>query len=109
MSCADPSGKSALPVPPLPLSEDDALEAMKELHGYFDLTPHDFRELSAMAYSAAFSRLLRQRAALGVMTAPARDVGAADGIGVLIALLAEASISGVPVLDARRKLAGVVS
>lgn len=44
------------PAKPLELSDDDVYEAMKEIEGYLDITPGDFRILYGLAYKQAVSR-----------------------------------------------------
>ena len=38
------------------LTETDVLEAMKEIPGYLDITPRDFKEIYNLAYRQARSR-----------------------------------------------------
>ena len=42
------------------LTETDVLEAMKEIPGYLDITPRDFKEIYSLAYRQARSRLFRE-------------------------------------------------
>jgi CBS-domain-containing membrane protein len=42
------------------LTEEDILEAMKEIPGYLDITPRDFKEIYSLAYRQALSRLWRK-------------------------------------------------
>lgn len=91
------------------ISENDVLEGMKALEGYFDLTPHDFRILYDQVRIFAQKRLLRERLASDIMTSPAVCVHTTDSVATLVSILAENRISGVPVLDATKKVAGVVS
>ncbi len=44
---------------PLQISDDDIFSAMREISGYLDITPSDFKELYLKAYQHAISRLTR--------------------------------------------------
>ena len=96
-------------VGPKDISDEDILKAMKEMEGYLDITPGDFKEIYRHAYEHAFNRLLRGLPAKEVMSrgvvavdmdTPLRDVAEA---------MARRGISGVPVLDQNRAVAGVIS
>lgn len=50
------------------ISEDDIYEAMKEVGGYIDITPADFRTLYVAAHRHAISRLAASVKAGDVMT-----------------------------------------
>lgn len=102
--------KTKLPKGQAPgLSEEDVIEGMKALHGYIDLTPHDFRLLYEKAYEHARRRVLHEHAAADFMTSPAVSIGEEDDLEALIRLLAEHGHSGLPVLDREGRLCGVVS
>lgn len=94
---------------PAPISEDDVIQGMRELQGYFDMTPHDFNILYQKAYALARSRLLRENKAENVMKNPAVAAKDTDSVEALIVLLAERGISGAPVVDASGFVVGVVS
>lgn len=80
------------------ISEEDVIEGMRELRGYFDITPRDFKELYTTVDAFAKKRLMREVTARTIMTQPVFTINAWDSIETLIALLAEKNISGVPVL-----------
>ena len=41
------------------ISDDDIFKAMKEIPGYLDITPGDFKDLYRFAYKQAIERLTR--------------------------------------------------
>lgn len=46
------------PLDPQTLTDEDVLAAMKQISGYLDITPQDFKELYVVAYKHAIKRLL---------------------------------------------------
>jgi len=67
---------TSLPAPggkPSSLNEQDILRAMRQISGYLDITPADFREVYALAYDLA-----RQR----ILSAPARSIMTREGQSV---------------------------
>ncbi|MBI5523701.1 MAG: CBS domain-containing protein [Desulfarculus sp.] len=91
------------------LSEQDILKAMKGLSGYLDITPGDFKEVFDLAYGQALRRLGLSIKARDLMTAPVVSVGAGDSLGQVAQVMAEAGVSGVPVLDDGGRVLGVIS
>ncbi|MFP5239409.1 MAG: CBS domain-containing protein, partial [Acidobacteriota bacterium] len=87
---------------------DDFYLAMREMGSFLDITPSDARELFDIARRHARERI---RAAAGVAQVMTREViGFAPGTGVLqaAAALAEAGVSGGPVV-LEGKVLGVLS
>ncbi len=81
---------SLSPRDPVPLTTEDVYRGMQEVGSYLDITMQDFRELYEHAYRIARDRILH-------------SVTAAD------IFLDEHGISGAPVVDAERRLIGIVS
>ncbi len=93
----------------LEISDKDVYEAMKDISGYLDITPGDLKELYLHAYSHALRRITESKKAIDIMT---RDVVAVEKntpLKLVAKLMAEKGVSGVPVLDTGRKVAGVIS
>ncbi len=91
------------------MSEEDVVEAMREIPGYLDITPSDFQEVYKHACRHALRRIMLAVRARDIMTRdvlvvtpemPAADVARA---------MASKGISGVPVVDAKREVLGVIS
>ncbi len=97
---------------PESISEDDVIEGMRELQGYFDMTPHDFKMLYEKVHAFSKKRLMREVLARDIMKQPVFTVNASDTIETLIGLLAEKNVSGVPVtggVGGGGRVVGVVS
>ena len=55
---------------PVDISEQDIFAAMKEIQGYIDISPGDFKEVFQVAYSHAFQRIMNSLTAADIMTRP---------------------------------------
>lgn len=94
---------------PLDISDDDVYDAMKEIHGYLDITPGDFKQVYLLAFRHAFERLGKSQSAKDIMTKEVVAVTEDTTLKEVAGLMARHRISGVPVLDKENKVAGVVS
>jgi len=101
-------GKKGCP-PEIELSDDDVYEAMKEVSGYLDITPGDFKDLYTRAFRHARERLFSTITAADVMTREVFSVGRRDALRDVAALMAAEKVSGVPVLDEDGRVVGVIS
>ncbi len=91
------------------ITDDDIYEAMKEISGFIDITPGDFKELYIRAYRHAVERLLTSVRAGDIMT---RDVVYArqdTPLTEVARMMGNKGISGVPVVDASGNVIGVIS
>jgi CBS domain-containing protein len=93
----------------LELSDGDIVAAMAEVQGYLDITPGDFREIYHFAYGHAVSRLTHRVRARDVMTRDVVVVTEDVGLAEVAATMARHGVSGVPVVDAERRVLGVIS
>jgi CBS domain-containing membrane protein len=94
---------------PVDISDDDIYEAMKDISGYLDITPGDFKEVYLKAYRHAVLRLTRSVKVAEIMT---KDVAAVFGdtpLKDVASIMAASNVSGVPVIDVDGKVIGVVS
>jgi len=91
------------------ISDEDVLEAMKDISGYLDITPGDFKEVYQMAYRHAMSRIAGSVKAKDVMTRKVFSVKRDASVEEIAELLAQNSISGVPVIEENGKVAGIIS
>ncbi len=91
------------------ISDDDIYAAMKEIPGYLDITPGDFKEVYILAYRQAQERLLRQVTAREIMTREVAWVSVDTPLQKVAALMAQRGVSGVPVLDETERAVGVIS
>mgnify|MGYP001767759341 CR=1 FL=1 len=91
------------------ISELDVIAAMKEIQGYLDISPGDFREVFRIAYDHALRRVMDSRRAQDIMTTPAHCLRADMDLIQAATFLAERQFSGAPVIDAAGTLVGVLS
>lgn len=94
---------------PLDISEQDVLEAMKQMRGYIDITPGDFKEVYQAAYSLAVQRLLNTLTAVNIMSKSLVTLALETPLVKAATLLAGKQISGAPVVNTAGKIVGVVS
>lgn len=94
---------------PIDISEADIVEAMRDVEGYIDISPGDFRELFLYAYRHAVQRLTKKRTAGDIMSRQVICLEAGMDLQQAAVLLAEKTLSGAPVVDASGVLIGVVS
>lgn len=94
---------------PTDLSEEDILEAMKSIEGYLDITPSDFKEFYIKAYKQARKRLLTNITADMIMNKPVYSVRSEESIPQAAQIMADANVSGLPVINANDEIVGVVS
>ena len=92
----------------LDISEDDIYEAMKEIDGYLDITPGDFKALYGVAHRHAIARLTESVKAGDVMTRNVISVEKDTPLAEVAERMAQAGVSGVPVVDGQ-KVIGVIS
>jgi CBS-domain-containing membrane protein len=101
MSSGSPAG--------IDLKEEDILAAMEEIPGYLDITPRDFKEVYALAFRHAWERLNREITVAEIMTREVVAVMSHTHLAEVAEAMGKQGVSGVPVLDERRKVVGVVS
>ena len=94
---------------PIEISEPDILEAMKEIQGYIDISPGDFKEVFQVAYTHAIQRIQNSLKATDIMTHPVHCIKHSMNLMQTATFLAEKGISGAPVVDAEGCIVGVVS
>ena len=88
-------------------SEEDFMEALKEMQTYVDITPEDLKKIYTLAIKHARTRLLGPKAE-DIMTAKVVCVTPETKIEEAIDLLAEHHISGMPVII-ENKVIGVIT
>ncbi len=94
---------------PFDISDDNVLEAMRDINGYLDITPRDFKTLYRLAYTRAFERLTHLYKARDVMTDQVFSV-TRDGPSEEVArMMATEGIAGVPVIESDGQVIGVIS
>jgi len=91
------------------LSEDDIIKAMKDMKGYLDITPGDFREIYQFAYKHAIERFNQSITAKNVMTRDVISVNTETPLVDVADVLNNHLITGVPVIDGGSKVVGIIS
>ena len=94
---------------PVNMSDEDILDAMKSIPGYLDITPGDFKEIFGYAYRHAVDRIAQALLAKDVMTAKVISVTATTSLKETALAMATHGISGIPVIDDRKTVVGVIS
>lgn len=90
------------------ISEDDIYEAMKDIEGYLDITPGDFRALYGLAHRHAIARLTESVKAGDVMIRKVISVEKDTPLTEVADRMVQGGVSGVPVINAQ-KVIGVIS
>ena len=91
------------------VSDEDIYEAMKDMHGYLDITPGDLREVFRYAYRHAVERIYSSVRACDIMTSPVITAYVDTTLKDVAALMAAHRISGLPVVDTEERICGVIS
>ena len=94
---------------PVDMSDEDILDAMKSIPGYLDITPGDFKEIFRYAYGHAVERITQSLLAQNVMTTEVISVTPETSLKETAATMAAHGISGIPVIDDRETVVGVIS
>ncbi|MDF1592735.1 MAG: CBS domain-containing protein [Desulfobacterales bacterium] len=93
----------------LDISDEDILKAMKDINGYLDITPRDFKEIYLSAYRHAIERLTHAVTAGDIMTRAVVYVEKDSPLEDAADKLSHHLVSGVPVVDSNQKVVGIIS
>ncbi len=102
------SKETNIPIP-VELSDGDIYDAMKQISGYLDITPGDFKEIYGLAFQHAISRFTRAVKAKDIMNRDVVYVTPVTPLKEVAEIMGRRGISGVPVVDEGRKVAGIIS
>lgn len=91
------------------LTEEDIMSAMKSIQGYIDITPADFKEIYGFAYRQALDRLSQSVTAEDIMTKSVIFVNPDTDLIETARRMAETGVSGVPVINDKQIVIGVIS
>ena len=94
---------------PTDISDDDIFKAMKDISGYLDITPGDFKEIYRYAYRHALDRMTHSVTAGEVMTTDVVFVKMDDTLETAAEIMARHGIAGVPVVENGEGVVGVIS
>ncbi len=91
------------------MSDEDILDAMKNIPGYLDITTRDFKEVYLLAYNQALHRIKHSLKARDIMSSEVISVKPDSSLEEVAEILSENGISGVPVADAEGRICGMIS
>ncbi len=91
------------------VTNEDIIQAMKKISGYLDITPSDFMEVYQVAYMHAFERLTSSIKAQDIMTKKVIAIDEDTSPIDTVKLMARHNISGLPVLNKKNKVSGIIS
>jgi CBS-domain-containing membrane protein len=91
------------------ITDQDVLEAMKEIPGYLDITPSDFIAVYRIAFDHAVNRIKTAILAEHVMTRKVVSVLEDAPLLEIAVQMRDHDISGVPVLNEQGAVTGVIS
>jgi CBS domain-containing protein len=102
------SKETNMPIP-VELSDEDIYDAMKQISGYLDITPGDFKEIYGLAFQHAIGRLTRAVKAKDIMNRDVVYVTPVTPLKEVAEIMGRRGISGVPVVAEGRKVVGIIS
>lgn len=91
------------------ITDEDIIQAMKQIPGYLDITPSDFMEVYLVAFGHAMSRLKNAIKAEQIMTRNVITVSEDTPLTEVAKKMAENKISGLPVIKDDQTVSGVIS
>lgn len=91
------------------ISDEDIYEAMKDIEGFLDITPGDFRELYVLALRHAVERLTMSVLARDIMTREVHTAAPEMPLKEVAEILSERGVAGLPVVGRDGKVSGVIS
>lgn len=91
------------------LSDADIMAAMREIEGYIDITPTDFREIYLSAYHHALKRLTQNIRVKDIMVRNPHVITTHMNLLQAAQLFSEKNISGAPVVDTCQRIVGILS
>jgi CBS domain-containing membrane protein len=109
MGNQDPVDKEICAFGPMDISDEDVIDAMRQMKTYLDITPGDFKEIYRYAYGHALKRIMKAVTAGDVMTRDVVTVAKETELKEVARTMAAHSISGVPVVDERNHVLGIIS
>jgi CBS-domain-containing membrane protein len=91
------------------LSDSDLRAALVEMKTYVDVTEEDLKKIFAIALRYAQARRASQVSVREVMTGSVVTISSAADINEAARLMSEHKISGMPVVDEKNQVIGVIS
>lgn len=96
--------------PPIDISDDDIISAMRSMDSFIDISINDFKEIYKYAYNHALIRSLHAVTAEDLMRKDVFSVPSGATVQTIIQAMATRVVSGVPVCsDIDKTVVGVIS
>jgi CBS-domain-containing membrane protein len=93
----------------LELADEDILDAMAHIPGYLDISTQDFREVYHLAHGHALERIFGRTLAGDLMRTGVTPVGPETPLDDAARSLAEQKLKSLPVVDADRRVVGMLT
>jgi CBS-domain-containing membrane protein len=91
------------------LADADILEAMREIHGYLDISTADFRDLYHLAYHHAMDRMFHGITARRLMRAAIHPLAPDTRLADAIPLFVSQGLKTLPVVDPEGRVLGILT
>ena len=104
-----PPLRSEVDITEIDLSDEDILEAMREVPGYLDITTTDFRVLYHLAYRHAVDRLFSEITAARLMRRDLRPLRPDDSLAEAVPSFVRQGLKSLPVVDGQRRVVGMLT
>ncbi len=91
------------------ISDEDIYDAMAHVSGYVDITTEDFHQIYLLAHEHALQRLVGRLRAADVMSRSLVAVTPDTLLDQTARLMAEQGLKSIPVVDAQRRVVGIMS
>ena len=91
------------------LTEDDIAEAMRDIPGYLDISPQDFRELYRASATHALARLAGNPMARSLMRTGAPALEPHQYLPQVVAQMVNHSVKSAAVVDRTNKVVGILT
>lgn len=96
-------------VPELELSDEDILDAMRDIPGYLDISTGDFRQVYHIAHRHALERVFRDIQATQLMCTDIEPLRPDTMLDKAAAAMARQGLKGLPVVDDDNRVTGILT
>jgi CBS-domain-containing membrane protein len=95
--------------PELELSDEDILDAMRDVPGYVDISTRDFRTIYHLAHGHAWERLFRHISARNLMRTGIAPLQPGTKLDAAARALVAQDLKGLPVVDVGQRVIGMLT
>ena len=104
-----PADADADDLPDLELSDNDIIDAMREIDGYLDISTGDFRTIYHLAHRHALERMFKKVAAHKLMRSDFSPLRPETTLDVAARALVAQDYKALPVVDADQSVIGILT